>query len=130
MMKVRAAQMFVFREAAVQRFEDRMCDYVRQTYPERHAELGDPGVRALVRKAMARARRHHIDGVGGTSVIIDLMARFGEAFENSGAAAWIDAMLARHELPADVRMESIIRHLTRKTGGRVLVRGAATGPDV
>jgi hypothetical protein len=75
---------------------------------------------------MALGRRHGIDGVGGVSVLIDLMARFGEAFENSGAADWIEGMLALTELSAEVRIESIIKHLINKTGGRVLVRATAT----
>jgi len=130
MLTVRDAQLHVFREASVRRFEERMVDYVRQTYPARHAELGDAAAQALVRCGMAVGRRHGIDGVGGVSVLVDLMARFGEGFENSGAAAWIDQMLARHELPAAVRIESIIKHINTKTGGRVLVRAAAADNDV
>lgn len=127
MLKVRDAQMFVFREAAASRFEERMLDYVRETYPARHAELGEAGTRTLVRHGLALGRRHGIGAVGAVSVLIDMMARFGESFEGSGAATWIETMLARHDLPAEVRIESIIHHLNARTGGRVLVRESNVG---
>lgn len=127
MLTVRDEQLAVFRDAAARRFEARMVDYVRQTYPSLHAARGDEAVCALVGRATALARRNGIDGVGGASVIVDLMARFGEQFEASGAAEWIQAMLRRRDLPGAVRIESIIRHLNAKTGGRVLSKVDATG---
>lgn len=121
MLTIRDGQMAVFRETARQRYEQRMLAYMRDTYPARHAALGDEGTVKLVQHGIEFAKRHTILGMGGVSVIIDLMARFGERFEDSGAADWINEMLARDSLPAEVRIESIIKHLTAVTGGRVVV---------
>lgn len=128
MLTIRDEQMPAFRELADQRYTACMLDYLRQTYPARHAELGDDGALQLVRHGMDLARRNGIDEVGGVSVVIDLMGRFGQNFEASGAADWVGKMLARHELPPGVRIESIIKHLNAKTGGRALVAAAQPTP--
>jgi hypothetical protein len=126
MLTVRDEQLLIFRDAASQRYEERMVGYVRQAYPLLYAQRGDDATTALVRKGMALARGQGIDGVGSVSVVIDLMARFGDDFEASGAAEWIRAMLARRDLPDAVRIESIIKHLNAKTGGRVVTAVDAT----
>ena len=128
MLTIRDEQMSTFRELADQRYSACMLDYLRQAYPARHAELGDDGALQLVRHGMDLARRNGIGEVGGVSVVIDLMGRFGQNFEASGAADWVGKMLARHELPPAVRIESIIKHLNAKTGGRALVAAAQPTP--
>lgn len=121
MLTIRDEQLSPFRELAVHRLTARMLEYLHQTYPARHAEWGDDGARRLVALGLDLSRRSGIDGVGGISVVIDLMARFGPHFEASGAADWVSEMLARRDLPPSVRIESIIKHLNAKTGGRALV---------
>ena len=125
MLTVRDKQMLVFREAAVVQYEARMLDYLRETYPRQHAALGEVAARNLVRHGIAFAKLQGMGSVGSVSVVIDLMARFGERFENSGAAEWVNQMFARRTLPAEVRIESIIKHLNAKTGGRTVVAAGA-----
>ena len=125
MLTVRDKQMSVFREAALVRYEARMLSYLRETYPQQIAALGEVATRDLVRHGIAFAKLHDMETVGSVSVVIDLMARFGERFENSGAAEWVNQMFARRTLPAEVRIESIIKHLIAKTGGRPVVAAGA-----
>jgi hypothetical protein len=122
MLIIREAQMSAFRHAAVDRFRHRMLAYLRRRHPQASERLGDDGLQRLLDCGLAKAKCHGIESTGNVSIVIEWLLRFGKGFEGSGDPAWMNAMLARHELPASVRIESIIRHLNAKTGGRVVVR--------
>lgn len=122
MLIIREAQMSVLRETAVGRFRARMLAYLKRRHPQAAERLGDDGLVGLLDRGLARAHSHGIESTGAVGILIEWLLRFGEGFEGSGDPAWMNAMLSRHDLPASVRIESIIRHLNAKTGGRVVVR--------
>ena len=126
MLVIRTEQVAVFRADAQRRFAERMRAYIAEEYPARYQTLGDEGTRQLIQKGIEAGERHGIDTEGATAVLIELMLDFGERFERTPDRAWAERILARPDLPGQVKVTAVRERLTERTGGRPIVPVASS----
>ena len=107
------------------RFEREMAAWLRGEYPDRFGGAKEGEAGQLVQAAMQTGARHGIDTDRSLTVLIALMADYGERFELSPDAGWGREMLAHPTLPADLKMRMIWAGFDSRTQGRAIVRISA-----
>jgi hypothetical protein len=111
MLSIRNEQLKVFEQDQQERFELQIIDYIRQYLPRYFAELQEPGVRALIPKAMAKAERYgtllHADVTG----IISLMLWLGTDFDSDPENAWAQEILGSPVLDPDSKIDWLFESL-------------------
>src|SRR5262245_14422117 len=115
MLVIRKEQVAVFRADAQRRFAAGMQAYIAAEFPGRYQALGDEGTRLLIQKGIEAGERHGIDTEGATAVLIELMLDFGARFERSPDRAWAERILARPDLPGQVKVAAVRERLTERT---------------
>ena len=81
MIKVRSAQMKVFEDEALKRFENEMVLHSKEFSPRLCEVLGDDQLRVAVRQAMSRADRYGFTNRGPLRLYIEMMFLFGSDFD-------------------------------------------------
>lgn len=81
MLKVRSAQMKVFEDAALLRFEDEMVAHSEEFSPRLCEVLGDDQLRVALRQAMERAGSYGFTFRGPIRLYIELMFLYGSDFD-------------------------------------------------
>lgn len=81
MLLLRRAQVEVFREQLLKRFEDDVLAHVRELFPVRCKALGDDGTRALIRHGIDRSRGYGIELEKDVCKYVDLCFYFGREFD-------------------------------------------------
>ncbi len=81
MLKIRSAQMKVFEDAALQRFEDDMMAHSKKFSPRLCEVIGDEQLRVALRQAMKRAGSYGFTFRGPIRLYIELMFLCGSDFD-------------------------------------------------
>jgi hypothetical protein len=121
MLIIRPAQMEVFRRRAVDRFVERMVQYVAREFPDRYAAFGDAGCEDYVRTALKSAATFRIEHEGAVAVYLELMLEFGDNFERAPHREWAGNILANVDLPGPKRIDMIRERFSAATRGRRIV---------
>jgi hypothetical protein len=122
---IRLAQMESLGLDTKARFEREMAAWLSDEYPDRFGGAKESEAGQLVRAAMQTGARHGIETYRSLTVLIALMADYGERFELSPDARWGREMLAHPALPADLKMRMISERFDSRTQGRAIVRISA-----
>lgn len=87
------------REAA--KFEDRMVEHLRESFPEQCEEMGEDAVREDVRYGVDRAESHEIESEQDVCNYVNLMFALGRDFDTD--LSWAQRILADPaiEIPAE-----------------------------
>lgn len=93
MLKIRPAQMKVFEEAALLRFEDEMVVHSKEFTPRLCEVLGDEQLRVALRQAMSRSTLYGFTNRGPMRLYIELMFLCGSAFDTDPQYPWADEIL-------------------------------------
>ena len=123
---IRSEQMTVLGEASVSSFENRMLRQSAAAYPDQYSEMGETGLRNLIRRVIKTARAHGIDTEGGVAVLLELMILFGEKFERSPERKWANEMLRDPDLPGLLKIRLIRERIMSSTQGRPVVPYSAS----
>jgi len=123
---IRSEQMKALGEASVASFEDRVLRQTATAYPDQYSEMGESGLRSLIRRAIKTARAHGIDTEGGVAVLLELMILFGEKFERSPERKWANEMLRDPDLPGLLKIRLIRERIMSSTQGRPVVPYSAS----
>lgn len=118
MLTIRDEQLEALNAAKLQRFEERMAQYVAAEYPRRYASLMEEGTRRLIRNGIEFGTHHGIETEGALAVLIELMVEFGMQFERSPDRAWAERMLALSSIPGPIKVAAIRERFDERTGGR------------
>ena len=94
---IRQAQMDVFSQVEVQKFEDWMVSHLKQFFPAECRALGEPQLRELIQYGIKRAADHEITTERDVCKFIDLMIVFGRDFDRDNKSAWAGQILANRK---------------------------------
>jgi len=120
MLVLRAEQLEMMRRPSIDRFENRMVDYLAAHYPSRYEELGEAGTRKSVRDSIDLGARHGIDTEGAVAGLIVLCLEYGSRFELSPAADWARGILEHPSLPGELKVRMIGERFESQSHGRKL----------
>ena len=98
MLIIRKEQMEALEQAVLEGFEDRMVVHLQGFFPGRCAELGDDGMREMVRYGMERAKSYGIVNELDVCRYIDLMIFFGRDFDTDPETPWAGRILSMESL--------------------------------
>lgn len=93
MLQMRPAQMKVFEEAALQRFEDEMVVHSKDFSPRLCEVIGEEQLRVAIRQAMDRAGGYGFTNRGPLRLFIEMMFLFGSAFDTDPQYPWAAKIL-------------------------------------
>lgn len=99
-----------------------MADWLADEYPDRFGGAQMDKARKLVATAMDAGKRNGIETQRALTLLIVLMADYGEQFELSPDAAWGRDMLSHPTLPGDLKLRMISKRFDSRTQGRTIVR--------
>ena len=94
---IRQAQMDVFSQVEVRKFEDWMVAHLRQFFPAQSRALGEPQSRELIRHGIRRAANHGIKTERDVCKFIGLMIVHGRDFDRDNQSAWAGEILANRK---------------------------------
>ncbi len=98
---IRQAQMDVFSQVEVQKFEDWMVSHLKQFFFRECRSLGELQLRDLIQYGIKSAARHQITIERDVCKFIDLMIVLGRDFDTDGRNVWAHEILAHEKEPAN-----------------------------
>jgi len=102
---IRAAQMKALAEVAEKAFVERASDYLRETFPEKCAELGPEAVHRWVRSGLEKARGYGLRLDVEVLRYLNLMYTFGWDFDR---LPWAAEILDDTEVSAAGKIEELM----------------------
>lgn len=99
MLTIRKEQFAVFQKVAVEDFENRMLDHIKQFFPDRLEQPGEAAMRGLIRYGIQRAASYDIEEQPDVCQFIDFMIVFGRDFDRDPALPWASSILNNAEIP-------------------------------
>lgn len=96
---IRQAQMDVFSQVEVQKFEDWLVAHLKQFFPTQSQALSETPLREMIRHGIRRAANHGIKTERDVCKFIDLMIVFGRDFDTNGRYPWAHEILSREKEP-------------------------------
>ncbi len=121
MLTIRKAQIVALNPAARQEFQGHLLEHLAEEYPVQIEELGEPGARELVRRAIDKGLSHGVEDRSSLATLVTLMVEFGERFEISPDQAVAMQILEHPSVPGGVKIRVLEDHLRARTGGRKVV---------
>ena len=118
MLKIRQAQMKLFADREVLKFEDWMVSHIRKFFPRATARRDETQLRALIRSGIQRAADHGIRSRRGVCKYIDLMVVFGADFDVHPDHPWA-ARALRDWKSEDGRIDALFRAGVREERARL-----------
>jgi len=106
--KIRRAQLAVFSQVEVQKFEQWVRVHLQRFFPRQCAAAGEPGVQELVQYGIQRAAIHGITAKRDVCKYIDLMIVFGRDFDKDKRSRWAGQILGNRRHPG-ARMRALLQ---------------------
>lgn len=103
MLKIRNEQINVFQQAAVRDFEDQLVKYVGEHFPKHYGNLGETGVRKVVRYGLNRAESHRLIDKRSISLYVSFMFMLGSHFDTDPQLPWALEIL-KDEITPDEKL--------------------------
>jgi hypothetical protein len=82
MLTIRQEQVEAFRQAALQRFENKMVEELRKSFPKTSEKLKESGIRDIIRHGIQRAREYGIVRERDVGRYIAVTLMFGPNFDS------------------------------------------------
>jgi hypothetical protein len=117
-LKIRAEQMEVFKEAARRAFEERATAHLERCFPERCTELGEEGVRASIRDAVERSQRLGLVFEYDIERYLNHMYALGFDFDSNPAYPWVQELLSDTSLEPAVLMDVLSERTQQELDAR------------
>ena len=114
MLIIRGRHQAAFDQAVARSLECGLLTHITRIFGPRVAAMGEPAARALVRKAIARAKRHGIVQEYEVSRYLDMMFLLGEDFDADVALPWAREILARAGWTETEKMDRLCEHAGRR----------------
>ena len=127
MLVIRNAQMQELAATAVERFVNEVTQVIADDHPPKVDELGVPGIRAIVVRAIEKGEAMNIRNEGAVAALAELMVLFGEDFRMSPERPYAEKVLSHPTLPDYARVDLARTRMTALTQGRTVVRWDAPG---
>ena len=95
MLTIRAAQMDIFSQLAVEKFEGWLLLHLKKFFPGRCKALGEPQLREMIQYGIKRAEAYDVKTRRDVCKYIDLMIVFGRDFDIDDRYPWAREILSR-----------------------------------
>lgn len=93
MLRIRPEQVEKFKAAAASRFEDWMVGHLKKFFPEKCDEMGEEGMRGMIRHGAKRAEVYGIEQGPDMCLYIDTMFLLGKDFDRDPQHRWAREIL-------------------------------------
>jgi len=119
MIKVRSAQMKVFEDEALKRFENEMVLHSKEFSPRLCEVLGDDQLRVAVRQSMSRADSYGFTNRGSVRLYIELMFLFGSDFDTDPQYLLLGKILKApdHQMQRAEQIYQVVLEYQKKVSG-------------
>jgi hypothetical protein len=107
MLRIRNSQLAAFESAAMNGFEQRLVDAVREHWPDQCARLGEE-LRDVVRYGIARGESHRIVSQRGLFRYVNLMFQLGRDFDADPALPSAREILHDLARTEDQRIDALV----------------------
>ena len=97
MLILRKEQMEIFREAAMQRFENEMLQHLGEFSPSLFKTVGNEQMHKAVRFGITQAHNHGFTFRGPVQLYLELMLLFGSYFDTDPQYPWATEILTRQD---------------------------------
>ena len=94
MWTIRQEQAEVFRQNALQKFEDEMVEHLKKFAPRHWKVMGEKDGRRVIRLGIEQAEKHGFTNRGPVRFYIELMFMFGSFFDTDPQHPWASTVLA------------------------------------
>jgi Domain of unknown function (DUF4123) len=112
---IRQAQMDVFSQVEVQKFEDWMVSHLKQFFPTQSQSLGEPQLREMIRHGIRRAADYGITDKRDVCKYIDLTIVFGRHFDTDERLKWAGEIL-RKPRPQRLKIHTLLQAANQRLG--------------
>ena len=113
MLIIRGQHKAAFDQAVGRNLECSLLTHAKRAFGPRVAEMGEPAARALVRKAIAQAKRDGIVQAYEVSRYLDVMFLLGEDFDADTELPWVREILDRDGMTETDKMDRLCEHAGR-----------------
>jgi hypothetical protein len=107
MLSIREEQMQALDAVALRGFEDEMVEHLTDFAPHHAKRLGEEGMHAVVRPALARAGKHGLTLRGPLRLYLEMVFLFGSRFDTDPTLPWAAAALGSSEEEEMARAERL-----------------------
>ncbi len=107
MLIIRKEQMDLFRAAMRKRFETRMVEHIRQTFPERTRDVSDERIYNAVQESMRKAESFGIELEDDIRRFIEYLVIYGTQLDIKEDIRWLGEILRREDLNGTEKMDMI-----------------------
>lgn len=113
---IRDTQMETLGEAALSRFEERLCELVRRHWQEACLALAPSELRSVIHQGVARGRGYGLASERDLTRFVNVMFALGFEFDTDRRYAWAVDVLSLPGVPASTRMDQLCELTARSLG--------------
>ncbi|MGD0363789.1 MAG: hypothetical protein ABSC93_23145 [Bryobacteraceae bacterium] len=117
MLTIRQAQLAVFSQLEVRKFEAWMLGHLKKFFPRQCAAAGDQRLLAIVQYGIQRAAVYGLTAKRDVCKYIDLMIVFGRDFDTDKRTRWAGQILGKRRNPG-VKMQLLMQAAKVRLKGR------------
>jgi hypothetical protein len=116
-LRIRQAQLAVFSQVEVRKFEEWMLVHLKKFFPKQCALAGEPGLQEMIQYGIQRAAAYRITAKRDVCKYIDLMIVFGRNFDTDRRHQWAGKILAQRG-NSGTKMQTMLRAAKARLGNR------------
>ncbi|NVZ65064.1 hypothetical protein HX867_23430 [Pseudomonas gingeri] len=115
MLTIRRAQLKIFEDVAISRFETRLLERLRRVFPAHVAALPEAELHLALRQGLAKARQYRMISEVDTVMFLDLLFGLAADFDERPEHRWIIELLDDPRLPAYAALDLIYQQLPQRS---------------
>lgn len=119
MLRIRSAQVDVFRENAVAGPRRKIVAEIERVLPEESARLGHDKLVALVNRNIEKADSYGLGSERGTCTYCEAALLYGEDFDASPKTAWSRDVLPVERMPQEIKWKLLVLRIQADHGKSV-----------
>ncbi len=105
------AHMQAFSAQQRRRFEDEMVVHLRKEFPDETADLGEDGLRGMIREGIDKAKGYTITLERDVARYLELMLALSPTFDDGEEYPWAPDILKQGEMTGRDKIERIYEHI-------------------
>jgi len=89
------------------RFEQRMLEHIKNTFPERIKQVSDEKIRTVIQDSIKKSESYAIEYEDDIRRFIEYLIIYGTQLDSKPETRWIAAVLQRTDLTGTAKMDMI-----------------------
>lgn len=107
MLIIRKEQMEALRTSMSRRFEQRMLEHIKNTFPDRIKQVSDEKIRTVIQDSIKKAESYTIEYEDDIRRFIEYLIIYGTQLDTKPETRWIGEILKRTDLTGTAKMDLI-----------------------